>query len=492
MTSRTPRLTVVTGAVVLALASSSAVAVAASYERPADYGTAALSGRTVLPATTARAGSAPSGAFFSAGDRAAAARNGLVLPATGPAFAEQPVQGVSSVVPADVAGEWWALSDNGYGGRANSADYELAVYRLRPTFAGPAPTGGGVEVVGGFTLSDPDRHVPWQTACDPTSGTPLPPLAGNALPAAPPPVCEGGERVLTGFDFDPESFQVAADGTFWIGEEFGPFLLHTDARGRLLQPPVPVPGVRSPQNPLLDVAGGERPTLAGSRGFEGLAISPDRRALYGLLEGAVTGDNPSDLRIYRYDLRRGELRGYQTYRTEMPAALVNTAALALADGTPAYPGDVPPVGGGPAAIGEITMLDHRRAVVIERDGGGDAPVVPRLKKLFPVELDRRWDGGPAKKSPALVDLLAVPDPDGVGGDGPYFRFPFVTIESVHPVDDHTLLVVNDNNYPFSNGRAFSRTGSLTGLVPDDVELITVSVSGDLDVHRALLRAPRPR
>lgn len=481
--------TVVTGTVVLAVASTSAVAVAVTQDRPASYGTAALSGRALLPSDTSRAGSAPSGAFLSAADRASAARNGLVLPATGAAFAEQPVQGISSLVPADTPGEWWALTDNGYGARANSADYELAVYRVRPTF-GTSPTTGGVEVVGGFTLSDPDDHVAWQTVCDPT-GTPLPPLAGNALPA-PPPLCQGGDGVLTGFDFDPESVQVAADGTFWFGEEFGPFLLHTDATGRLLQPPVPVPGVRSPQNPLLDVAGGERPTAAGSRGFEGLAVSPDRRTLYGLLEGAVTGDNPSDLRIYRYDLRRREFTGYQTYRTEMPATLVNTAAITRLDGTPAYPGDTAPTGTGPAAIGELTMLDERRAVVIERDGGGDAPNVPRLKKLFPVELDRRWDGGAAQKDPALVDLLAVPDPGGVGGDGAYFRFPFTTIESVHAVDDHTLVVVNDNNYPFSNGRAFSRRGSLTGLVPDDDEIITVSVSGDLDVDRRLLQAPRRR
>ena len=35
----------------------------------------------------------------------------------------------------------------------------------------------------------------------------------------------------------------------------------------------------------------------------------------------------------------------------------------------------------------------------------------------------------------LADLLAVPDPDRIGGDGDDFRFPFVTIESVHVVDE---------------------------------------------------------
>ena len=39
------------------------------------------------------------------------------------------------------------------------------------------------------------------------------------------------------------------DGTFWVGEEFGPYLLHFDAQGQLLSPPVRHPVLRAPQNP---------------------------------------------------------------------------------------------------------------------------------------------------------------------------------------------------------------------------------------------------
>ena len=60
--------------------------------------------------------------------------------------------------------------------------------------------------------------------------------------------------------------QVARDGTFWFGEEFGPYLLHTNARGELLEPPIPTPGVMSPSNPTL----GERDARPGQQqGFRG-------------------------------------------------------------------------------------------------------------------------------------------------------------------------------------------------------------------------------
>ena len=66
------------------------------------------------------------------------------------------------------------------------------------------------------------------------------------------------KRLLTGGDFDIESFREAHDGTFWFGDEFGPFLLHTDRFGRVLEKPIPLPDVQSPDNPFL---GGGTPNL---------------------------------------------------------------------------------------------------------------------------------------------------------------------------------------------------------------------------------------
>jgi len=445
---------------------------------------ARLVAHALLPALTFRQGSPPSGAFLSTADRAAAAANGLPAPASGPLFAAQPVQGFSSMVPA-ADGAWWALADNGYAWRDNSADWQLVVYRLDPRWNQP----GGPRLLDAVVLRDPDRRIPWTIVCDPGHGTPLPDLSFNLLPA-PPAACgaDRSARLLTGFDFDPESFVLAPDGTFWISEEFGPFLLHVAPDGRLLEPPVPVPGVRSPQNPDLDLgdrAHPEAPTLAASRGFEGMAISPDGDALYALLEGAVAGDDPQDLRIYVYRIaaRRFDAT-FLRLRLEAPSQQADLTQLVDRSGARLYPAATAPPKG-PVSIGEIKAVDDHRFLVIERDNLGDDERAPRFKKVFLLDAAGAAERGGYVAKTLLLDLLAIPDPGGIGGDGEFFRLPFYTIESVHVVDRRTLLVASDNNFPFSNGRARGRSTDRRGpLAPDPTELVLVRLGEDL--------APDPR
>ena len=118
------------------LAAGALAAAATLSAAPADRQHASLVARSVLPAATYRAGSPPSGAFLSAAERATAAANGVRGPAAGPYLPAQPVQGLSSMVPAD-AGTWWALADNGFAWRPNSADFQLVFYRLDPRWGDP-------------------------------------------------------------------------------------------------------------------------------------------------------------------------------------------------------------------------------------------------------------------------------------------------------------------------------------------------------------------
>ena len=389
---------------------------------------ARLVGRSVLPAETYRPGSAPSG-YFQTGTTA--------VPRPYPA---QPVQGFSAM-HRNADGSYLVMTDNGYGQKGNSQDFELVVNRIRPDTTTGTTTYLGLQ----FLLSDPDHHVDGTIWRD-----------GGCAAAPTLPVgytCPTPDRVLTGWDFDPESMQVAPDGTFWFGDEFGPFLLHADDHGRLLEAPVPAPGVKAPQNPTL--AAGEAPNLASSRGFEGLPMSPNGQRLYPMLEGSLAEDKAaglaSDLRIaevkVNQDLGAQFTGTYWRYRLESP-------------------GD---------SIGDAIAINDHELLVVERDAG--AGPTARFKAVFTVDLKDKDHDGYADKQ-LLVNLLAVPDPANVGKLGAFFPFAFETIEDLAVVDDQTIAVMNDNNFPNTGGRS--------ATVPDPNEYIEVTFDQPLGVDPRLL------
>ncbi|MBW4473523.1 MAG: esterase-like activity of phytase family protein [Stenomitos rutilans HA7619-LM2] len=159
---------------------------------------------------------------------------------TGP-FPGQPVQGFSGVQFADQK-RFWFLPDNGFGAKGNSADFLLRLYQVDPSLQGAEASGDGSVKVGNFIqLRDPDNKIPFKITNEGTS-----------------------DRALTGADFDVESFVIAADGTIWVGEEFGPFLLHFDGTGKLLDAPIATP------NPVsLNTLNGQAPIVIGHRGASG-------------------------------------------------------------------------------------------------------------------------------------------------------------------------------------------------------------------------------
>ncbi len=369
-----------------------------------DFGRATLTGFASLPAETFVPGSEPSGSAIGAGPF-----NGIAAP-----FAHQPVQGFSGVVNRR-DGTFDVLSDNGYGTKANSADFVLRVHHIKPD-----TRTGKVAVLGGFNLSDPDHHVPF-------------PLTR-------------ADRVLTGADFDVESIQRMPDGTYWIGDEFGPWLLHFSAKGRLLEAPIALDGVRAPENPYLN---GAQPNIGSSKGFEGLVRSVDGRHLYPLLEGTVTGDTPGDLRFSEFDLFERAYTGKRfVYRLESTSN----------------------------AIGDAIAVDRHRFLVIERDGGqGDTA---KFKRVYLADTRDR-DGDGLMDKTLVADLLDIANPKGLGGFGETFRFPFQTIEDVNLVDDRTLAVLNDNNFPFSSGRTAGKA--------DDNEFITIRLSAPLHADKRAFR-----
>ncbi len=337
--------------------------------------------------------------------------NGDGSKATRPRFPAQPVQGFSGVQFGPTCDSYWALSDNGFGSKFNSIDYELRITQITPDARTGEGGNGSIAVGEQIQLSDPAGFVPFYIINEFSE-----------------------ERLLTGYDFDVESFVFDGDGTLWLGDEFGPYLLHFDAGGRLMDAPISTPMiitntlVQSPQNPTL-LAGAAQPgvvtkaNLASSRGFEGMAVSPDGMTLYPMLEGTVVSDTTGLLRIYEFDVRSKQY---------------------VTDTLRFYPMEDPA-----NAIGDFAVINENEFLVIERDGGsGDNA---KFKKIFKIDLSTLDANGVVAKS-EVVDLLNIADPNNLAGFGATFRFPFVTIEDVLVVDTNTIIVLNDNNYDGKGGR----------------------------------------
>ncbi len=349
----------------------------------------------------------PSGALASPG-------NGRKGP-----FPGQVIPGFSGVVD-NGNGTFWAMPDNGFGARANSADFLLRLYLVKPAWETANGGRGEIKIKRYISLRDPDRKIKF-------------PLVNGAT----------GPRLLTGADLDIESVARGSNGSFWIGEEFGPFLIHVSSTGKVLSAPVAFPGGKSPDNPFL---GTEVPNVARSRGFESLAASKNGRFLYPIVEGALVNDTNKRRRlIYEFDVRKNAYTGRTwAYETDQVANVVGDAAV----------------------------INGRQLVLVERDDFDGPQSV--TKRVYRIDLDDVDRNGFVNKS-LVIDLLKIANPNEIGVDGSpdaygvgsNFSFPFQSVETVVPLSANRFLIANDNNYPGNDAR-YPGT-------PDDTEMVVIDL-----------------
>ncbi|SPS00541.1 esterase-like activity of phytase family protein [Cupriavidus taiwanensis] len=358
-------------------------------------------------------------------------------------FRGQPAQGHSGIKRmAD--GSFWLLTDNGAGAKANSPDFMLYLNQYKVDFG-----TGQLRRLKTIFLHDPDKKVPFRIVHEGTK-----------------------QRYLTGSDFDTESFQFAG-GALWIGDEFGPFLIKADLNGKVLavfETMVDGKVVRSPDHPAVTTPGapdaGVKFQVRRSKGFEGMAASPDGGKLYALLEGALWNE---DARAYESEAGKPYLRVLE-FDVKQQAWTGRHWKYVLE--------------GASHAIGDFNMIDASHGLIIERDNGEGTPDracpagqkrpdcfddVAKFKRVYKVELTDANAGAPVRKI-GYIDLLRIADPGKLARKpltNGVLAFPFFTIENVEVVDATHIVVGNDNNLPFSSSREPNRA--------DDNELVLLEV-----------------
>lgn len=338
------------------------------------------------------------------------------------------------------------ITDNGFGTAKNSTDAILMFHYIKFDW-----DKGEVKLLKTVYLHDPDRILPFRITNEATD-----------------------KRYLTGADIDPESVQVAGDSVF-IGDEFGPYVIRTDMDGKLTgfwELDVNGKVLRSPDHysfQSLPAPGMITFDVKKSRGFESIAVSPDGKYLYPIVEAPLwieetksfeNLDGKYFVRIFEFDIEKGSFTG-RSFKYALEDKNHSVTDFNLINGTTGLVIERDP------GEGDVSLAcNGDKAKAAAGDCFDDPAMFKRVYKIDIGDLDK--DG--FVKKVAYIDLLDIKDPNGVsrlGTKSPVFTFPFETAEGVDVYDPSHIVVLNDNNYGFSSGRTLGKN--------DDNEFILLEV-----------------
>ena len=223
--------------------------------------------------------------------------------------------------------------------------------------------GSGLKLTpeGGLLLRDSTGQL--FTGRDPGKGS----LTRDGITYPSPPKGDlGADRI----SLDPEALALLPDGSFYVGDEYGPLIYYFGADGRQL-------GTIAPTNDIAPKVGGQtffgvndNPVAPGStgrranQGLEGVSVSPDGRRLFAVLQSAPLQDNLGNQDVQRnttrvlvYDLTKGKTpsRPMAEHVLQLPTFRAGGDGKA-ADKT--------------AAQSEILAVNARQFLMLSRDGGG--------------------------------------------------------------------------------------------------------------------------
>jgi hypothetical protein len=244
--------------------------------------------------------------------------------------------------------------------------------------------------------------------------------------------------------FDPEGIRAGLLGTFFISDEYGPDVLEFDIFGRLLRR-LNVPSKYKISNPsadpneelLLNTSGRQ-----ANRGMEGLAISPNDRFLFGIMQNALIQDNglePGETdrlglnnRILKIDLLTGRKQEY------------------------VYVLDAINRGQG---VSEILAINDHEFLVIERDNRSNLqtpPQAPTRKTIYKIDIKGATDVSDVDSLPAGAlpdDITPVKKTLFINLLDPAFNLAPTIAEKIEGLawgpdlsdGRHVLYVISDND-----------------------------------------------
>jgi Esterase-like activity of phytase/Bacterial Ig domain len=258
------------------------------------------------------------------------------------------------------AEEIYGLSDRGPNVDGRTAGEKvLPIPTFHPQIAKLKLANGVASLEQIITLAGKDG-APLVGVIDPraSTGESLVDLNGNRLPPS-------------DHGLDTEGLVALPDGTFWVSDEYGPFVVHFDANGKELERFSPYDGTLP----------GELALRSPNQGMEGLTITPDGHTLVGIMQSAL--NTP----------------GLAGSPRSVPLTRIVTINLADRGDVHEYLYPLADPQRTKVAVSEITAVSATTFLVDERD---DQPQPSGNKKIYVADISGATDVGPHATVPGAT------------------------------------------------------------------------------------------
>ncbi|MET8679361.1 esterase-like activity of phytase family protein [Streptomyces sp. NPDC004647] len=350
----------------------------------------------------------------------------------------------SDLYPATREGEFWTVTDRGPNGQITVDGKKRRTFPVPgfdPAIVKVRASKGTLDVVDALPITtssgDQVTGLPNQQARDEApytydARTPLP-YNPNGL--------------------DTEGIVRAADGSFWLVDEYGPSLVHTSGTGRVLARYVPEGlNLTGADYPVIEALPGILRQRKVNRGFEGLALLPGGDLVLAVqsplsVPDTEAGESSLTARLLRFSPKKQAVTAEYAYRFD-PVDVVDPGEN---DPSELKISSVVAVGRDRVLIEERTDRAARLQAVELRPGNSilgspwdDQATSPSLEQLA----DPAASGVPVLRKELVVDLGRI---KGVPGK----------IEGIALAGRRTLALINDNDFGMTDGtQAFDEQGRL--------------------------------
>ncbi|WP_375420610.1 esterase-like activity of phytase family protein [uncultured Sphingomonas sp.] len=243
---------------------------------------------------------------------------------------------------------------------------------------------------------------------------------------------------------DTEGIAVAPDGSFWVGEEYGPSLFHLGPDGSVRARWVPAGADELFAGADYPVVGA-LPSLAArrrlNRGFESLALSADGVRLHLAFQSPLAhpdehaGRHARHVRLWTLDSATGSLLAEHLYPLDKPSSFRRDSDLGDVDRADVKVCDMAMLGADTLVVLErvsataklyLTRLDPARAIASSWVDPATEPTIEQLSAHNTLDLpvlDKRL-------------LFSTDDHPEIAPD----------LEGLAILDERTILLVNDNDF----------------------------------------------